>query len=138
MKRYVKHITVGAADLDALQHVNNVRYLDWVQEISREHWSELTRPEWEARYFWVVRSHHIEYLRAAVAGDHLTLTTYVPKVSGPLSHRVVEICQAGLQISTTRRERGPVTSGTKVVRVRRSPATAARRYSIWWLRTTQK
>jgi len=95
LKRYVKHITVGAADLDALQHVNNVRYLDWVQEISREHWSELTRPDWEARYFWVVRSHHIEYLRAAVAGDHLTLTTYVPKVSGPLSHRVVEICQAG-------------------------------------------
>jgi len=94
LKRYVKNITVRAEDLDALQHVNNVRYLEWVQEVSREHWSELTNPEWDARYFWVVRSHHIEYLRSAVAGDALRLVTFVPEISGPLSRRVVEISQA--------------------------------------------
>ena len=95
MKRYFKHITVEKDDLDALEHVNNVRYLEWVQEISREHWKELSNPDWDARYFWVVRSHHIEYLRSAVAGDTLTLTTFVPEVTGPISRRVVEICQAG-------------------------------------------
>ena len=94
MKRYIKHITVGDQDLDALRHVNNVRYLEWVQDISREHWSELSNPEWDAQYFWVVRSHHIEYRRGAVAGDLLLLTTFVPEVTGPLSRRVVEICLA--------------------------------------------
>ena len=104
MKRHTRQITVGPEDLDALQHVNNVRYLEWVQEISREHWAELTQPEWEARYFWVVRSHHIEYLRAAVAGDRLILTTFVPEVTGPLSRRVVEICQAGSGVLVARCE----------------------------------
>lgn len=94
MKRFEKRLTVAAADLDELQHVNNVRYLDWVQEISREHWLELSEPAWNTSYYWVVRSHHIEYFRPAQLGDELLLTTYVPDVAGPLSHRIVEICKA--------------------------------------------
>lgn len=94
MKRFIKEIMVGPADLDELQHVNNIRYLEWVQEISREHWSELSNSDWDSRYFWVVRSHNIVYQRAAVEGDRLSLTTFVPEVSGPISRRVVEICQA--------------------------------------------
>ncbi len=91
MKRFKKQLTVGTNDLDELQHVNNVRYLEWVQEISREHWLELSEPQGNSQYYWVVRSHHIEYLRAAQLGDELVLTTYVPDVTGPLSRRVVEI-----------------------------------------------
>lgn len=102
MKRFEKQLTVGPEDLDELQHVNNVRYLEWVQQISKEHWQELSNPEWDARYFWVVRSHHMEYFRPALAGDRLLLTTYVPEVTGPLSLRVVEISQAGKDVLIAR------------------------------------
>ena len=94
MKRFEKRLIVTPDDLDDLQHVNNVRYLEWVQEISREHWKELSEPLWDSSYYWVVRSHHIEYFRAAQLGDALLLTTFVPDVTGPLSRRIVEISRA--------------------------------------------
>ena len=95
MKRFVKHITVSTADLDHLKHVNNVRYLEWVQQISGEHWAQLSRPEWDSRYFWVVRSHHIDYYKEALLGEELELTTFVPELKGPLSRRIVEFRRAG-------------------------------------------
>ncbi len=82
------------SDLDALNHVNNVRYLEWVQEISGEHWDLLAETDWKDRYFWVVRSHAIEYLKSAISGDLLELETYVKSSHGPLSERVVTIRNA--------------------------------------------
>ena len=38
MAYHQKSIRVSAQDLDDLQHVNNVRYLEWIQDISKEHW----------------------------------------------------------------------------------------------------
>lgn len=91
MKAHRKKLIVGPSDLDALEHVNNVRYLDWVQEISGEHWELWAEAEWKERYFWVVRSHTIEYLKSAVSGDQLELETFVENTRGPLSERVVNI-----------------------------------------------
>ena len=91
MKIHRKLLTVEQSDLDALNHVNNIRYLEWVQEISGEHWELLAEPEWKTRYVWVVRSHAIEYLKSAVAGDPLALETFVQGSHGPLSERVVTV-----------------------------------------------
>lgn len=91
MNSYSKNIRVAAEDLDDLQHVNNVRYLEWVQEISREHWGQLSRPQWNERYIWVVRSHAITYHRPATLGETLRVTTYVPEARGPVSRRKVEM-----------------------------------------------
>jgi len=41
MPQYEKTLTVVTEDLDELAHVNNVRYLDWIQDISKEHWNAL-------------------------------------------------------------------------------------------------
>lgn len=90
-QQYEKFLTVGAEDLDALDHVNNVRYLEWVQDISRAHWEQLTNSQWDAHYIWVVRSHHITYHRSARLGETLRLTTYVPRAAGAISHRKVDI-----------------------------------------------
>lgn len=95
MKRFQKTLVVSAADLDDLNHVNNVRYLEWVQEISREHWEALSNQEWDARYLWVVRSHHITYHRPALLGEELLLTTYVPAAEGAISRRKVEMERSG-------------------------------------------
>ena len=35
---YQKMIVVKPADIDELDHVNNVVYLSWVQDIAKEHW----------------------------------------------------------------------------------------------------
>lgn len=95
MNTYRKNIIVAHEDLDALEHVNNIRYLEWVQDISKEHWEQLSRPGWDMRYLWVVRSHTITYHRPALLGQTLLLTTYVPEVRGPVSRRKVDMVLAG-------------------------------------------
>lgn len=94
MKRYTTRRTVEPEDLDALQHVNNVRYLQWVQEVAQAHWESVALPEWNQHYFWVVRSHHIEYFRSALLGDALVVETYVKEARGPFSVRYVEVRMA--------------------------------------------
>jgi len=91
MKKYHKPLIVKASDLDELHHVNNVRYLDWVQQISKEHWEVLTNKAWEQQYFWVVKRHQITYYSPALLGEELILATYVPEASGATSKRKVEI-----------------------------------------------
>ena len=82
---------VTTEDLDELDHVNNIRYLEWVQEISKKHWQLLADQPTQKEVVWVVRNHNISYLQAALLGDTLDLTTYVEGIKGPLSIRIVEI-----------------------------------------------
>ncbi|MDG1573102.1 thioesterase family protein [Robiginitalea sp. M366] len=91
MKRFILHKVVAQQDLDALDHVNNVRYVQWVQDVAQAHWETLTEPEWDKRYLWVVRSHHIRYAKPALLGQRLELETYVRQARGPISERCVDI-----------------------------------------------
>ncbi len=67
-------------EIDEQNHVNNLEYLRWTQTAAVEHsaaqgWTvERYRKEGSA---WVVRSHSIEYLAAAVAGDCIEVATWV-------------------------------------------------------------
>ena len=90
MKKYSIEYTVTDSDLDQLNHVNNVRYLEWVQEVSKSHWELISNNAFIHHYFWVVRSHFIEYFKGAVLGDVLSITTYVSELKGPISTRIVE------------------------------------------------
>ncbi|EAR15816.1 acyl-CoA thioesterase [Robiginitalea biformata] len=91
MNRYRTYRRVAPEDLDNLDHVNNIRYLEWVQELAGDHWAQLTRPEWDADYIWVVKSHQIQYHRSALLGEELALETFVEEARGAISKRVVEI-----------------------------------------------
>ncbi len=91
MNSYQKTVKVTDGDLDALHHVNNIRYLEWVQDISEEHWGQLSKPEWDKRYLWVVRSHAITYHQPALLGQTLQLTTFVPEARGAISRRKVDM-----------------------------------------------
>ena len=88
------NLKVQAAHLDALQHVNNVHYLQWVQDIAAAHWQELTKNSKVALGVWGVRSHAITFKNQAQLGDVLTLKTYVKQSRGALSERIVEIYKA--------------------------------------------
>ncbi len=92
MKYYRTSRRVTPNDLDDLDHVNNLRYLEWVLEVAGAHWAQLSRPEWDAEYIWVVKSHQIQYHRSAVLGDELSLETFVEKARGAISTRIVNIC----------------------------------------------
>lgn len=91
MQIFETQITVSPPDLDALNHVNNVRYVQWVQDIAEQHWNSKATQNVLDHYFWVMLSHHIQYKGQAVLGDKLTLKTFVTKNEGVTSTRIVEI-----------------------------------------------
>ena len=89
MKPFEQTIRVTEAHLDELQHVNNVQYLQWVQDIAGAHWQSLIAGKTEPFGLWMVRSHHIEYKRQAKLGDNLRAVTHVELTKGFLSERIV-------------------------------------------------
>ncbi|MEM9001768.1 MAG: thioesterase family protein [Bacteroidota bacterium] len=91
MYRFESTITVGKDDLDELDHVNNVTYVKWIQEVSREHWHSVTDTAISEVMVWVVREHHITYVSPARIDEILTAVTYIQKTKGPISTRIVEI-----------------------------------------------
>ncbi|MCL6265707.1 acyl-CoA thioesterase [Flagellimonas myxillae] len=91
MQTYSHLLTVQDDDLDDNQHVNNVRYVEWVQEISKNHWEAATQATERENMIWVVKNHNITYERSALLGDQLEVKTYIKETKGPLSIRVVEI-----------------------------------------------
>ena len=80
--------------IDGLNHVNNVQYLYWVQEVAKAHWNQLTTNLSVVEGVWVVRNHFIEYKKPAFLGDRLLIQTQVKNIRGPLSEREVWIKNA--------------------------------------------
>lgn len=87
----IKH-TVTPNEIDGLNHVNNIVYLQWVQDVAGQHWKSLIKQNpLEKKYIWVVIRHEIDYLRPAILNDEITLRTWVGKNSGAKSVRHVVI-----------------------------------------------
>jgi acyl-CoA thioester hydrolase len=67
-------------EIDGLGHVNNLAYLRWMQDAAVAH---AAVQGWPARRHhdlgagWVVRSHHIDYLRPAFADQQIVVRTWV-------------------------------------------------------------
>ncbi|MDT0607307.1 acyl-CoA thioesterase [Croceitalea rosinachiae] len=91
MLPYSIKLTVTEKDLDDLRHVNNVRYLDWIQQISKEHWQYKADESLQKQFVWVVRKHSIIYHSAAKLNDQLLLETEIINSKGPISVRRVII-----------------------------------------------
>ncbi|WP_343486123.1 acyl-CoA thioesterase [Allomuricauda sp. d1] len=88
---FTKNIAVTYKDLDELNHVNNIRYIEWIQEISREHWQKVSKKQFDHAFLWVVRKHDITYHHAAQENDNLLVSTHIALFHGPISKRIVEI-----------------------------------------------
>ena len=87
--RYISNIRVIGDHLDDLNHVNNVQYLLWAQEIAKAHWQKINEII-KDKGVWMVRSHEIEYRLGGFLDDKIRIETYVKNVRGPLSLRIVE------------------------------------------------
>ena len=91
-KKFEIEKTVQKKHLDDLNHVNNVQYLYWVQEVSQAHWDNLIhKKKFLEKGLWVVRSHKIEYKNLTKLNDKIIISTYVKNVKGYLSERSVII-----------------------------------------------
>lgn len=88
---YSISLNVKPNHIDNLNHVNNVVYLEWVNQISEKHWAILTTKALNEKYFWVALRHEIDYLGAAYLGDELTIKTHIGETKGVKSIRYVEI-----------------------------------------------
>jgi acyl-CoA thioester hydrolase len=87
-------ITVEPADIDQLGHVNNVTYVRWVQDAAIAHWTSAAPAADQARLFWVVVRHEIDYKRPAVLGDKVIARTWVGTASRIRFERHTEIVRA--------------------------------------------
>ena len=85
-------------EIDDLGHANNVFYIAWMQTAAVAHSIALGWPGERYRQIglgWVVRSHAIEYLQPAFAGDHLIVETWVATMKKVSSLRRYRITRHG-------------------------------------------
>jgi acyl-CoA thioester hydrolase len=119
-----------ASDIDELGHVNNLVYLRWVQDAAVSHWRTLATPTELAELAWVVLRHEIDYLRAAVQGDRITLRTWVGVATKTKFERHTEIVRKedGQVLARARTLWCPVDATTG--RLRRIEADLRERVSV--------
>lgn len=84
-------IRVKTSDLDELKHVNNVQYVQWIQDIAKEHWENRASEDILKTYFWVVIRHEIDYKQQAFLGEELLIQTFVGEHTHVTSQRLVNI-----------------------------------------------
>jgi acyl-CoA thioester hydrolase len=74
--------TIPDTAIDQLGHVNNVMYVQWMQDIAVRHYEFIsgTAPMQAAGAIWLVREHHIEYLLPAYAGEQIEAQTWVANI----------------------------------------------------------
>jgi acyl-CoA thioester hydrolase len=91
MIKFEKQIVVRESDIDVQSHVNNVVYIQWVQDVAVAHWNSIVPIELSQESFWVVLRHEIDYKAAALLGDELILKTYLGKLDVLKWERFTEV-----------------------------------------------
>ena len=86
---YRHEFTVSSEAIDGNGHVNNVAYVQWMQDVAVRHSdaSGCAQAARNAGATWVVRKHSVEYLRPAFEGDPITVMTWVTNFRRALSLR---------------------------------------------------
>ncbi|WP_442266601.1 acyl-CoA thioesterase [Tenacibaculum sp. ZS6-P6] len=90
-KIFTTNRVVASEEIDNLNHVNNVVYVQWVQDIATLHWQHLVKGKNADHLIWVLVKHEIDYIGQAVLNDEITLKTWVGETKGVKSIRHVEI-----------------------------------------------
>ena len=98
---FTKTFSIPGDAIDELGHVNNLKYIAWMQEIAIQHSAAQGWPV--ERYLqsgavWVVRSHFVTYIRPAFAGETITLQTWVSEIKQRSSLRRYLVVRAEDQI----------------------------------------
>jgi acyl-CoA thioester hydrolase len=82
---YAAHFRVRHHEMDALGHVNNAVYLNYLEQAGIEHSAALGYGGERLRELgglFIARRHEIDYLRPALAGDLLQIVTWIAEQRG--------------------------------------------------------
>ncbi len=80
MKEFFHTTKVSDKHIDENKHLNNVVYVQWMQDVAVLHSSSVGDTlEYQEKnsYMWVARHHEIDYLRSAYLGDEVNIKTWV-------------------------------------------------------------
>ena len=88
---YSRSFTIPTDVIDENGHVNNVAYVQWMQDIAVEHYASIGGIEAQgSNATWVVREHKIEYFVPAFAGEEIEIKTWVENIRRVRSLRKYE------------------------------------------------
>ena len=82
MNQHIMPIRIVPEDIDFMGHVNNARYLGWVQDVVLAHWQKLAPAEEVASKAWVAMKHEITYRKPAFLADEIVARTVLEKIAG--------------------------------------------------------
>ncbi len=88
-------IRIVPADIDFMGHVNNARYLGWVQDAVLAHWNKLAPADAVASRLWVALKHEITYRRPAFLEDDVIASTVLEKIHGARAFYHTVIARGG-------------------------------------------
>ena len=88
---YTKIIIIPASAIDENGHVNNVVYVQWMQDLALEHYSTIGGIQAQGSdSTWVIRKHSIEYFLPAFEGEEIEARTWVEELRKVRSLRMYE------------------------------------------------
>jgi acyl-CoA thioester hydrolase len=123
-------VSVLPEDIDEQNHVNNMVYLRWIQEVATAHWRAVASAPAQVSIGWVVLRHEIDYTAPACLSDQVVLRTWVGKATRLRFERFTEIRRDGdgQMLSKARTLWCPINAQTgRPVRV---PAQVREQFSI--------
>ena len=82
---------VSAADIDAQNHVNNVAYVRWIQDVAVAHWFSVTSEAMREKYAWWLTRHEIDYKKQSFENEEITVSTWVGEPTRISWERFTEI-----------------------------------------------
>ena len=94
---HVLAVAVTDAHIDLMQHVNNVHYLQWLEDVAWDHSVVLgMRQDDYTRlgHGMVVRRHELDYVAPAVLGDRVLLATWIVGLDRLSLHRRYQFMRA--------------------------------------------
>jgi acyl-CoA thioester hydrolase len=90
-RTYTKIFIIPESAIDENGHVNNVAYVQWMQDIALEHYSSIGGIQAQGPdATWVIREHKIEYFLPAYAGEEIEIRTWVENIQRVRSLRKYE------------------------------------------------
>jgi acyl-CoA thioester hydrolase len=89
---YSKAFFIPRSAIDENGHVNNVAYVQWMQDIAVEHYEAIggVNPMQLVGATWVVREHRVEYLLPTFENEEIEIRTWVENVRRVRSLRKYE------------------------------------------------
>ena len=84
-------IKVLPEHLDLANHVNNVIYVQWMQDIATMHWNAFASEKLREEVLWMIKRHEIDYHNQAFLSDELFMETWTGEYTNITWKRYYEI-----------------------------------------------